>query len=661
MIAHELPSAPKFVGRENELRALQEFWRGNQSVLSLIGLGGAGKTALADRFFTWAMENDPPEKTLVWSFYDDPDTNAFLECLYKYLSGDETAEVKGSGWFHLLREQLSGSRRILIVMDGLERVQRPITDATGIYGEVEDPLLRGLLVRIATAGGNSKAVITSRFPVSTVEPYLDKGYQILNVEQLPYESAIEVLRSRGVTVSDQEGREFLERFGSHALTMDLLAGAVAAFHSGRLDALPQQLPKDFSDRLAFVLQMYEQNLTTLELDLLRRLCVFRFGVDTNTLFRIFSQGEATNISGTLATIDEASLRACLSSLVDHHLLYRESNDRFTVHPAVRDHFYRLFRDPANVHRAIADHLSSLTDRPGIGLPTDKESLDLLEELIYHAIRAEAVDKAAEVYFSRLGGNDHLNGRLGEYARCFRILQAFPTCPDPSGMCHCERAFGNLDEALAWRPQNRYILLIRGDLSELSRDAAEGTSAIAKSMQGDTGVGIPDRSPDFPIPSAMAHMFRSDLDAARRIAETELAVSIYEDDRIRNLLVLAEVYRQEQRISAAQEVLERASEWILQAASQEHLVTLHYVRGQIAADEGQVEAATFALEEGLAIAGESDFLIFQALFGLLRCRLLLLQGDTASAKTEALRVKELCEQPSLSFGYGIRESRRFLQA
>ena len=56
-----------------------------------------------------------PDWVMVWSFYDDPDANAFMESLYRFLTGDENAEVKGSGWFHLLREQLSGTRRGLLV------------------------------------------------------------------------------------------------------------------------------------------------------------------------------------------------------------------------------------------------------------------------------------------------------------------------------------------------------------------------------------------------------------------------------------------------------------------------------------------------------------------------------------------------------------------
>ncbi len=645
LIVHELPSAPKFIGREAELDALRDFWASNDNIVSLIGLGGAGKTALADRFLAWVEANDAPDSVLVWSFYDDPDANAFLETLYRHLTGDKDAEVKGSGWFHLLREELSGSRRVLLILDGLERVQRESTDATGIYGELEDPLLRGLMVRLASTPGRTKAIITSRFPVSTVEPFLGKGYRVVNVEQLPLPAVQELLRHRQISADERELRQLVERFGSHALTLDLLAGAISSFYAGDLTVLPESGPlTNPSERLQYVLGLYEQNLPEIEKDVLARLCVFRFGVDASTLSRVFLTNQNPNLTGSLSNFSAESLDTLIAHLVDRHLVYREANDRYTVHPAIRDHFYRLFRDASDVHGAIAKHFSTLTDRPGIGLPSDKESLDLLEELIFHAIQAKSVNEAIEIYFSRLGGNEHLNGNLGEYSRTYRILSAFPECPDPSAMYHSERAFGNYSGALEWRPKNRYILLLTGDLEELSKDSSEPTRQMAFAMMGRDGV-IPDRSPDFPICSAMVHLFRGDPDAARRIAEMEISISIYADDKIRNQLALAEVYRETGRLREAKELIEVASEWILQSASQEHLSTLHLARANLALAEGNLDSALFSINEGLLVACEAGFKIHECLFLTARAlhaeAVLNLEQATDSARM-ALSIAQQCQ-------------------
>src|SRR5437763_572771 len=91
---HALPVAPTFIGREGELKALDEFWRHGTGVMSLVGLGGAGKTAVLERFLREVGKEDPPDGILVWSFYDDPDTNAFLQSAFSYITGGQVADAK---------------------------------------------------------------------------------------------------------------------------------------------------------------------------------------------------------------------------------------------------------------------------------------------------------------------------------------------------------------------------------------------------------------------------------------------------------------------------------------------------------------------------------------------------------------------------------------
>ena len=50
-LVHPLPAAPHFVGRAAELEELGQLWQsGFRGVVALVGLGGAGKTAMATRF-----------------------------------------------------------------------------------------------------------------------------------------------------------------------------------------------------------------------------------------------------------------------------------------------------------------------------------------------------------------------------------------------------------------------------------------------------------------------------------------------------------------------------------------------------------------------------------------------------------------------------------
>ena len=56
---------------------------------------------------------------------------------------------KGAGLLHLLGEALASGGAHLLVLDGLERVQRQEGRAPALFGQIEDPLLKGLLTRIA--------------------------------------------------------------------------------------------------------------------------------------------------------------------------------------------------------------------------------------------------------------------------------------------------------------------------------------------------------------------------------------------------------------------------------------------------------------------------------------------------------------------------------
>ena len=136
-LVHPLPRAPQFVGRDAELIALRELWRdGARGVVALVGLGGAGKTAIAARFLEELSRGDltpRPAGLFVWSFYQEPDVGFFLEELHRYFTpaGSPSAPAKGAGLIHLLSSALATGGAHLLVLDGLERVQRGEGHAPG--------------------------------------------------------------------------------------------------------------------------------------------------------------------------------------------------------------------------------------------------------------------------------------------------------------------------------------------------------------------------------------------------------------------------------------------------------------------------------------------------------------------------------------------------
>ncbi len=337
LFVHPLPLAPQFVGRGAELDDLRAAWRNSKSgVVALVGLGGAGKTALAARFIeelTQAEAPSRPSGLFVWSFYQEPDVGYFLNEAYRYFAGQEAAQTpaKGAGLLHLLRGALDQDQRHLLVLDGLERVQRQESSESGSFGQVEDPLLKGLLTRIAEGVGSTVALVTSRFPLTDLGPLRNRGYQHIQVEGLDRPAALALLRSHGVQGDDSTLATLVESYGAHALTLDHLGGLIGQFLEGDPRRAPEApaftSPKQDRQalRLARLFQAYETHLPPAELALLCRLCLLERGVKTKQIFELFVcyppvlWGTARDLEGRiqrLSSLDDIEFRLILEGLRD---------------------------------------------------------------------------------------------------------------------------------------------------------------------------------------------------------------------------------------------------------------------------------------------------------------------------------------------------------
>ena len=80
-VAQPLQPAPHFRGRQDLLDDLEAWW-GDPAhpdrVRALVAFGGTGKTAVAEQFLRRVRGRPQRASTLVWSFYEVPDTVAFL-------------------------------------------------------------------------------------------------------------------------------------------------------------------------------------------------------------------------------------------------------------------------------------------------------------------------------------------------------------------------------------------------------------------------------------------------------------------------------------------------------------------------------------------------------------------------------------------------------
>jgi hypothetical protein len=164
--------APDFEARPQLQRPLEEFLaREEGGVLALVGLGGAGKTALVcqalEEVLAGRLAPGFPGGILIWSFYDEPDAGAYLRSLAGYLSKQEPPEDwRDTRAYDAFRRACRPEERLLLVLDGLERLQVERPDNRRVHGSLESPVLRQLLLWLAQAPGAVRAVVTSRFPLA---------------------------------------------------------------------------------------------------------------------------------------------------------------------------------------------------------------------------------------------------------------------------------------------------------------------------------------------------------------------------------------------------------------------------------------------------------------------------------------------------------------
>lgn len=219
-----------FFGREDELRKLDDAWSdAGTRVVSIVAMGGAGKSALVDRWIQ-GMQKDGwrgAERVFGWSFYSQGSSNTasgdtFMAEALKWF-GDADPTV-GDAWQRGERlARLVKQKRTLLVLDGLEPLQAP--PGTG-EGKLRDPGV-ATLVRELSAAGEGLCVITSRLVVADLASREGGSAPKIELEQLSAEDGARLLRALGVRGTEAELEEAAREGKGHALALTLLGTYVA--------------------------------------------------------------------------------------------------------------------------------------------------------------------------------------------------------------------------------------------------------------------------------------------------------------------------------------------------------------------------------------------------------------------------------------------------
>lgn len=200
-----------------QLDQVRDWWRDSgRGVCALVGMGGAGKTAIAERFLNEMLDDTSttrervgsPNAVFVYSFYDDDKPEIFFRHLQIWLEGTSTPDEQKSPTQLMFDIQ---QHQGLIILDGLEEVQE--SGARGGFGRLTSPSLRDLLNYIACGAARELSVlVTSRFPLTDLRDSQPRFFHTIAVDQIDVVAGVALLRDRGVRGTDLQLAPIVESF-----------------------------------------------------------------------------------------------------------------------------------------------------------------------------------------------------------------------------------------------------------------------------------------------------------------------------------------------------------------------------------------------------------------------------------------------------------------
>ncbi len=430
-LAHPYPIQENFTGRLKERAMLTNWVRAADSrpMLSLVGMGGLGKSALT---WFWLHEDLPQEKlrfsgVIWWSFYErEASFESFLVHTLLYASAGTIDPMqvpsdydRMSALWCILRDS-----PFLIVFDGAERLLQAYHALDAAYkgddfsaetGEKHllcaDPHAGAFLQALADPWVKTRTLLTTRLHPKELQGLA--GCRREDLEHLQPDDAVEFMRRQGVKGPRNAIVHACEPYDFLPLCLRLLSGAIREDPERPRDIGAAQNwhpPADLKDtqRQHHILQLAYGTMAKDRRELLSRIAAMRGPVDYAT----------TKVLSTYETEDE--LKEALRELVARGLLFhREGQAHYDLHPIVRQYAYDRLGDKAATHKTLKDYFDTLP-KPG-----KIESLDDLLptiELFHHTIHADGYEEAYRIYRDRL--SNALYFQLGAYNVDLSLKQAF---------------------------------------------------------------------------------------------------------------------------------------------------------------------------------------------------------------------------------------------
>ncbi|GHO76860.1 hypothetical protein KSD_46310 [Ktedonobacter sp. SOSP1-85] len=265
---------PAFYGREQELALLTQWIVQERCrVVSLLGMGGIGKSALAVNFMRQVAEHF--EVALFRSLRDAPSCEALLDDCLQVLSSQRLRTVPDSleQRITLLIEHLRKGR-VLMILDNLETILQERETKGHFRSNFED--YGRLLRRVAETEHQGCLLLTSREKPAELRPLEGKHAPVrsLRLSGLDLTACEQVLTEKGIEGTSQEQTHLIEVYGGNPLALKIVSETITDLFGGEIGPFLAEGTIIFGT-IANLLDEQFARLSVLEQTLLRWLAIAR--------------------------------------------------------------------------------------------------------------------------------------------------------------------------------------------------------------------------------------------------------------------------------------------------------------------------------------------------------------------------------------------------
>jgi hypothetical protein len=430
-------------GRDQWLDALDAAWANpTLNVYTLVAWGGVGKTSLVAHWVSQRMAAKgwpDVECYFDWSFYSQGTgesrqtaSDQFIQQALQFF--DDPDPTRGSPWER--GERLAGlirRHRTLLIMDGIEPLQYPISDPQA--GRLKDQALEALLQSLV-ADNPGLCIVTTREHLKNIENQATAAEEKL--DRLVKEAAIALLRHLQVVGTEAEMEGAWRDGGGHALTLQLLGRFLADAHGGDVrhykEVRFEEADLERQGRSAFkVMNAYESWLQSAgperqrELAILRLTGLFDRPISRDCLQALRAEPAILNLTDSLVKLRDAQWNIAVKRLSDLDLLTLTPST-IDAHPLIREYFAKQLRDTQHAafktaHSRLFDHLCRTSEHR----PDTLERLEPLYQAIVHGCLAgRHLEACDNVYFDRIlrGDDAFTTDKLGAIGADLAAAGAF---------------------------------------------------------------------------------------------------------------------------------------------------------------------------------------------------------------------------------------------